>query len=159
DVRAANDRLRLAALGKGVEVIEQALADHGDAEVARTDVLLGAIGDPALADPGDDVLIDDMAGDPSPALVLDRTGPGRHRALHVGLAPFRNPHEEPRNAERVLVVDRHAPLEVVAEIKRVRPQRDATHGPVRIALVGILAHALIEEAVVELLELELEMLG
>src|SRR5262245_54268124 len=157
DVRAADDRLRLAALGDRVEVVEQALADHGDAEVARADVLLGAIGDPALADPGDDVLIDDVARDPAAALVLDRALPGRHRALHVGLAPFRNPHEEPRNAERILVVDRHAPLEVIAEIECVGPQRDAAYGPMRIALVGILAHALVEEAVVELLELELEM--
>src|SRR5262244_3350273 len=78
---------------------------------------------------------------------------------HVGLAPLRHAHEEPRDAERVLVVDRHAPFEMIAEVEAVRPQRDAAHGPIRIALVGVLAHPLVDEAVVEFLELELEVLA
>src|SRR5262249_36047812 len=75
EVGAADDRLGVAALGDGVEIIEQALADHGDAHIAGAEVLLGAIGDAALADPGDDVLVDDVAGDPAAALVLDRADP------------------------------------------------------------------------------------
>ena len=121
-------------------------------------MLLGAVGDAALADPGDDVLVDDVAGDPAAGLVLDRADPGRHALLHVRLAALRHAHEEPRDAERVLVVDRHAPFEMAAEIKPVRPQRDAPDGPVAILLALAFAHALVDEAVVELLELELEML-
>jgi hypothetical protein len=48
---------------------------------------------------------------------------------------------------------------VIAEIEAVRPQRDAAHRPIGIALVRVLADALVDEAVVELLELELQMLG
>src|SRR5262249_39471367 len=158
-VRVADDRLRIAALGDGVEIVEQALADHHDAEVAGADVLLAAVGDRALADPGDDVLVDHVAGDPAAVLVLDRAYPGGNGVLYVGLASLRHAHEEPRHAERVLVVDRHAPLEMIAEVEAVGPERDAAHGPIRIALVGVLAHPLVDEAVVEFLELELEMLA
>jgi hypothetical protein len=42
-----------------------------------------------------------------------------------------------------------------AEVEAVRPQRHAPDGPIGIALVGVLAHALVDEAVLELLELEL----
>src|SRR5712691_132697 len=154
-VRAADDRLGIAALRDGVEIVEQALADHRNAHVARADILLGAVGDPPLPDPGDDVLVDDVARNPAPVLALDRAHPGRDRFLHKGLASLRHAHEEPGDAQRVLVVDRHAPFEMVAEIEGVGPQRDAADGPIGIALVRILAHALVEEAVVELLELEL----
>src|SRR5262249_28668693 len=158
-VRVADDRLRIAALGDGVEIVEQALADHHNSEVARADVFLAAVGDHALTDPGDDVLVDDVARDPAAVRVLDRAHPGRNGALPVGFASLRHAHEEPRNAERVLVVDRHAPFEMIAEVEAVRPQRDAAHGPIRIALVGVLAHPLVDEAVVEFLELELEVLA
>src|SRR5262249_17121157 len=158
-VRVADDRLRIATLGDGVEIVEQALADHHNSEVARADVFLAAVGDRALTDPGDDVLVDDVARDPAAVLVLNRAHPGRNGVLHVGFASLRHAHEEPRNAERVLVVDRHAPFEMIAEVEAVRPQRDAAHGPIRIALVGVLAHPLVDEAVVEFLELELEVLA
>src|SRR5262249_30037277 len=136
--------------------VEEALADHGDAEVAGAEILLGAVRDGALADPGDDVLIDHVARDPAPALVLDRAMPGRDRSLLVGLALLGYARVEPADAQRVLIVDRHAPFEMVAEIEAVRPQRDAADGPVGVGLVGTLAHALVEEAVLEFLELELE---
>src|SRR5215470_2553801 len=99
-----------------------------------------------------------MARNPPPVLVLDRACPGRDLVLHIGLAPLRHPHEEPADAERVLVVDRHPPFEVIAEIEAVRPQRDPTDGPDRVALALALAHTLVDEAVVELLEHELEVL-
>ena len=62
--------LRMIALGScalrdGIEILEQALADHRDAEVAGAEILLGAVGDAALPDPGDDVLVDDVARDPA----------------------------------------------------------------------------------------------
>ena len=48
--------------------------------------LPAAVGHRALADPGDDVLVDDVAGDPAAgARVLDRAGPGRDGALHIRL--------------------------------------------------------------------------
>src|SRR5258707_11885894 len=83
----------------------------------------------------------------------------RHAFLHVGLAPLRHPHEEPGDAERVLVVHWHAPFEMIAEVEAVRPERDPAHGPIRILLVGILPHPLVDESVVEFLELELEVLA
>src|SRR5262249_35558759 len=50
-------------------------------------------------------------------------------------------------------------FELIAEIEAVRPERDAADGPDRIALALTLAYALVDEAVVELLEHELEVLG
>src|SRR6478735_1778701 len=93
-------------------------------------MLLGTVGDLALPDPGDDVLVDDVAGDPAAVLALDWAFPGRHAVLHIGLAALRHADEEPRHRQRVLVVDRHAPFEVAAEIESVRPQRNAADGPV-----------------------------
>src|SRR5262249_48722806 len=139
--------------------LEQALADHHDAEIAGADVLLGAVGDAALTDPGDDVLVDHVAGDPAALLVLDRAHPSRHALLDVGLAPLWHTHEEPGDAERVLVIHRHAPFEMIAEVEPVRPQRDTANRPIRILLVGILAHPFVDEAVLELLEFELEVLA
>src|SRR6266852_1369310 len=159
DVGVADHALGVLAARDGVELVEEALADHRNAEVAGADILLGAVGDRALPDPGDDVLVDDVARDPAAVLVLDRAVPSRNRPLHIRLSPFRHAHEEPGDAERVLVVDRHAPLEVIAEIEAVRPQRDASHRPIGIALVRVLADALVDEAAVELLELELQVLA
>src|SRR5260370_35217475 len=97
-------------------------------------MLLGAVGDAALAGPGDDVLVDDVAGDEAAGFVLQRAGPGWHAFLHVRLAALRHPHEEPGDAARVLVVDRPPPLEMAAEIKSARPQRDPPAGPLAILL-------------------------
>src|SRR5262249_62139738 len=100
-----------------------------------------------------------MARNPLPGLVLDRACPGRDLVLNLRLAPSGHPHEEPADAERVLGVDRHAPFEVVAEIEAVRPERPPSDGPDRIALTLAFAHTPVEEAVIELLEHELEVLG
>src|SRR5580692_3206835 len=121
-------------------------------------MLLGAVGDAALAGPGDDVLVDDVAGDEAASFVLQRAHPGRHAFLHVRLAAFRHPDEEPRYAERVLVVDRHAPFEMAAEIKPVRPKRDTPDGPIAVFFALALAHALVSETVIEGFELKLQML-
>ena len=57
---------------------EEAPPQHRDAAVAGTQRLPAAVGHRALADPGDDVLVDDVAGDPPAGdRVLDRAGPGR----------------------------------------------------------------------------------
>src|ERR1051326_7597629 len=106
-------------------------------------MLLGAVGDRPLPDPGDDVLVDDVAGDPAAVLAADRALPGRYAVLHVGLAPLRHANEEPRHRQCVLVVDRYPPFEVTAEIEAIRPQRDATDGPIAVLLALALAHALV----------------
>src|ERR1019366_285180 len=157
DVRVADDALGLGAGRERRELLEKALADHRDADIAGAEILQGAVRDRALPNPGDDVLVDDMARDPAPIRVLDRAMPGRDRTLHVGLPLARHPCVEPADAERVAIVDRHPPFEMVAEIKPVRPQRHAADRPVGVGLVGALAHALVDEAVLEFLELELEM--
>src|SRR5213076_539953 len=106
-----------------------------------------AVGDGALPDPGDDILIDDVAGDPAAVFAPKRAFPRRHAVLHVRLAALRHANEEPRHRQRVLVVHRHPPFEVAAEIEAVRPQRDAADGPILILFALALAHALVGETV------------
>src|SRR6476646_3771576 len=120
-VGAAHGAFGVVAARYGIELLEQALAHHGDAEVAGAEILLGAVGDSALPDPGDDILVDDVARNPAAVDVLDRAHPGRNLVLQVGLAPFRHADEKPTDAERVLIVDRHSPFEMVPEIEAIRP--------------------------------------
>src|SRR5262249_59058943 len=63
---------------------------------------------------------------------------------------------EPRDVQRALVVDRHAPLELGRE-ETVRPQADAADRPELVVLCRVLAHAAINEAPLELLERDLQM--
>src|SRR5262249_2428229 len=72
DFGIADDALGVASLRHGFHVLEKAIADHRDAAIARAEQLLAAIRDRALADPGDDVLVDDVARDPAAVGVLDR---------------------------------------------------------------------------------------
>ncbi len=65
---------------------------------------------------------------------------------------------EPGHAERILVIDRHAPFEMAAKIKAHRPQEYAAHSPQCRTFRLALAHALVDEAVIELVEIELQML-
>src|SRR5438876_7950617 len=50
DVLVADHRFRLAAKRDAAEIVEEALADHGNAEVAGAEILLAAVGNGALAD-------------------------------------------------------------------------------------------------------------
>src|SRR5205823_3113176 len=93
--RIAHDAFRIATVVHGLDLGKEALAHHGDADVARAQVLARAVRDGALADPADEVLVHDVAGDPASVRVLDRASPGRHARLHVGLAPLRHADEEP----------------------------------------------------------------
>src|SRR5262249_39380052 len=154
----AHDAERIASGRNFLHLGEEALPHHGNADIAAAEMLLAAIGNGPLPDPGDDVLVDDVAVDPAAVRVLDGALPGRNAVLHERFAALRHAHEEPRDRQRVLVVDRYAPLEMHAEKEADRPQRDAADGPLRIALVAAFAHALVDETVLELLELELEML-
>src|SRR5690349_15683430 len=93
-------------------------------------MLLGAIGDWPLADPSDEVLIQDVAGDPAAGLfVLQRRPPVWDALLHVRLLLDRDVLIEPVDAEAPLVIDRDAPLEIAAEVEAVRPERYTTDGP------------------------------
>src|SRR4029077_13318435 len=103
--RVADQTFWVLAFGDGVDILEQLLPQHRDAAVARAEILFRPIGDPALADPGDDVLVDDVAGDPAPGRVPDGTGPRRDLLLLVGLGLPRHANERPGHREHVLVVD------------------------------------------------------
>src|SRR4051794_39472832 len=63
--RVAERVLRIAALGHQVHLLEHLLAHHHDAAVAGAQVLQGAIGEVVLADPGHEILVHDVARDPS----------------------------------------------------------------------------------------------
>src|SRR6185436_4382312 len=128
------------------EVVEQAPAQQADPAIARAEVLARAIGDSALAHPGDDVLIDDVAGDPLAGVRIGRrAAPRGDRFLDIRLGFLRHADERPDHRKRVLVVDRHAPFEVLAEKETVRPEADAADRPERIALVGVSADASVTE--------------
>src|SRR6185437_8452061 len=61
--------------------------------------------------------------------------------------------DEPAHAQRVLVVNRHPPLEV-ADVQAVRPQADPSGGPQFVLLGRVLADAPVDEPVVEFVEAE-----
>src|SRR6185437_5843142 len=133
DLRVAHQAFRLLAFFDAVEIGEELPTQHRDALVAGREILMLAVGDGALADPGDEILIHHVRRDPaSGARVLDRALPGRDAVLDIRFALLRHAHERPGDAERILVVDRDAPLEILAGIKRVRPQADAADGPERV---------------------------
>src|SRR6185503_21249012 len=129
-VRVANERLGLAAAHHGLGVFQDAPAHHDDAAVAFAQVLLRAVGDGALADPGDEVLVHDVRGDPAVGQrVLDRAVPVGNAVLLVGLHLVRHAIEEPAHAQHVGVVDRHTPLEVAPGEETVRPEAAPPDGP------------------------------
>ena len=53
--------LGFAARGDFLQFLEEAVADHRDAAVAGAEIFLRAVGDHALPDPGDDVLVHHVA--------------------------------------------------------------------------------------------------
>ena len=109
-------------------------------------------------DPRDEVLIHDVARDPAAGRRIgNRAMPRRDALLDVGFALLGHAAECPGDAQRMLVVHRNAPLEVIAGEQRIRPQADAAHRPHRIRLAHALADAPVDEAVIELLELQLQM--
>src|SRR5207253_10923771 len=132
-----------------------ATADHHDAAVARAQIFLAAIGDAALPDPGHEILVHDMAGDPaSGPWVHDRPLPGRDAVLDIGLALLRHPAEMPHHAQRVLVIDRHPKLDMVAGEQPIRPQAHPADRPQPVLGAGVGADALVLETVVELAEID-----
>src|SRR6185312_2570280 len=156
ELLVADYRLGVAAFLDGFQILEKAAADLRDALVAGGKMFVLAVGDHALAHPGDEILIHDVAGDPAPGrLVADRAVPGRDRVLDVRLAVLRHAREEPRHRQRVVIVDRHAPFEMIAGEEGVGPQTDAADAPQFVVLVGVLAHPAIDETVIELVEIDL----
>src|SRR5205823_7749236 len=118
-----------------------------------------AVGDAALPDPGDKILVHHMAGDPAPGIGLgDRALPGRDRILDVGLTLSRHAAEMPHDAQRVLVIDRHAELDMIAGEEPVGPQADTADRPQPVLFAGVGADALILPAILEFAEIDLDVL-
>src|SRR5262249_61670561 len=86
---------RIVARRDLLHLREETLAHHGDADIARAQMLFAAVGDGTLPDPGNNVLVDDMAVDPASAGILDRADPGRDDALNERLAALPHPQQEP----------------------------------------------------------------
>src|SRR6266508_2487227 len=153
----ADHRPGLTAAGHELGLLQDRLAHHDDAAVALAQVLLSPVGDRALSDPRDEVLIHDVRRDPAPGpWVLDRAVPVRDPVLREGFHLVRYPIEEPTNAQHVLVVDGHAPLEVTAGKETVRPETRAADGPELVALRLAFEDAPVGEAVLELVEADLQ---
>src|SRR5215475_2114384 len=131
----ADDGFGLAATGHELGLLEHLAPHHDDAAVALAEMLLGAVGDRPLADPGDEVLVHDVRGGPASGDgVLDRAVPVRDAVLRERLLLVRHAVEEPADAQHALVVDGHSPLEVAAGEGTVRPQAGSPDGP---QLVGL----------------------
>src|SRR5215510_9991365 len=108
--RIADHRFGLTAAGNELGLLQHPLAHHDDAAVALAKVLLGSIGKGTLANPGDEVLIHYMRGDPAPrARLVDWAVPVGDAVLRERLHLVRHPVEEPADAQHVLVVDGHPP--------------------------------------------------
>src|SRR5262245_42800381 len=153
----ADDALGLAATGHELGLLEHLAPHHDDAAIALAEMLLGAVGDRPLADPGDKVLIHDVRGDPAPGAVPDRAVPVRDAFLRERLLLVRHAVEEPADTQHVLVVLGHSPLEVAAGEETVRPQTGSPDGPQLVGLRLTLQDAPVHEAILELVESDLEM--
>src|SRR5215469_15009692 len=99
-MRIADDRLRVLAASHSFQIIEKALPDQEDSADAGGQVLRGPIGNPSLPHPGDEILIHDVARDPTArGRVAYRSVPCGNELLHVRLALCGNPAEGPRDAQ------------------------------------------------------------
>ncbi len=120
-------------------------------------MLLRPVGDSPLADPGHEVLVHDVAGDPAPVCsIADRAVPVGDLVLRERLHLVRHAVEEPADAQRVLVVDGHAPFEVAAGEQAVRPEAGPPDRPQLVVLGLAFQDAAVDEAVLELVEADLE---
>src|SRR5579872_422339 len=66
----AHHGLWIAAAIERLQIVEEALAHHDDAAVAATEMLALTVGDRALSDPADEILVHDVAGDPAASLLV-----------------------------------------------------------------------------------------
>ncbi len=81
--RVANSADRVFAPRDLLHFFEELVAHHGDAAVAGAEEFLAAVGDRALANPRDNVLIDDVTRKSSALGILDRAVPCRNALLDV----------------------------------------------------------------------------
>ena len=106
-----------------------------------------------LADPRDEILVHDVARDPAAGQrIANRSFPRRDRRLHVGLALVRHAGEVPGNAQRVLIVDRHAIFRMAQRAEAVRPQANASDRPALVRFIHAFDQTVVGEAVLELVE-------
>ena len=95
----ADHRFGVAAARGDAGLLEHAAAQQDDAAIALAEVLLRAVGDGALADPGDEVLVHDMGGDPAPRARLGNGAvPVGDAVLCERLHLVGHPVEEPADA-------------------------------------------------------------
>src|SRR3546814_11287340 len=78
-----------------------------------------------------------------------RPAPIGDALLDEGFALDGHALERPGDRQGILVVHRHAPFEMIAQEDTHRPDHRAADRPEIMLLVGILADALVEEAVLE----------
>src|SRR5947209_11220154 len=88
DRRIPDNAFRILAAPYGLDFAEEAIAYHRNADVAAAEDFLGAIGNSALTDPGDEVLVHDMRRYPASVGSSHGRPPGRHALLNIGLAPL-----------------------------------------------------------------------
>src|SRR5262249_45744038 len=156
----ADDGLWLSAAEDDLSLLEHLPPHHDHPAVALTEVLLRAIGHGALADPGHEVLVHDVGGDPPAGEgIHNRTDPIGNALLLERLHLVRHPIEEPAHARRAPVIDRHTPFEMAAREQAVRPQTGAPNRPELVRLRLPLEDAAVDEAVLELVEANLEVRG
>src|SRR5947199_1993006 len=153
----ADHGLGLTARANDLDLLEHLPAHHDDSAIALAEMLLGSVGDRALSNPRDEILVHHVGRDePAGRRIFDRRVPGGDAVLRERLHLVRYAVEEPPDAERVGVVDGDAPLEVRPGEQTVRPQTGAPDRPQLVRLRVALHHTPVDEPVVELLEAELE---
>src|SRR5215472_9149884 len=98
-LRIADDCLWVTACRQRLQVVEETLTHHDNAAVTAAQMLTPTVGDRTLADPADEILVHDVAGDPTPRLLVEnRRSPVRDTFLHERFAIPRHAREEPTNA-------------------------------------------------------------
>src|SRR6202034_1972897 len=112
----------------GFDVFQELVAEQDDPLVAEAGGFIAPIGNDSFPHPGDEILIHDVAGDEAAGFGVEHwAAPCGDLVLHERLAIFRHAAEAPGDAESVFVVDRNAPLEMIAGEKSVGPKTDADH--------------------------------
>src|SRR5690606_6043992 len=117
------------------------------AHIALSKTLVGAIGNFSLAGPGHKILVNDMRGNPPTCLrVFNRPVPGRYFFLFVRFLLGWHTTKQPQYTERFMIINRHTPFKLMAQIKAVGPQGHATDGPQRVIFCFAITDTLVDKA-------------
>src|SRR5208337_4262752 len=138
-----------------LDIFQEPLAHQDDSVVTCAKVFARADGDFALTDPSNEILVHEVARHPATCFPIEhRSAPSGNTLLNIRLAALRDAAKTPGDAERILVIDRNAPLEMVARKEGIRPEADAADLPKRIFFTHALANAPVDDAIVEFVERE-----